>query len=101
MRRRINPHRCVVGILGSDVVIHLEEVAVALLNGGASQSIDCVGKIEIDAPAAPSDASSFVTHFLCSAGSDITRSEISEARVFPLEVVIAFRFRDFLWKAFV
>src|SRR6266852_4336405 len=101
MRRRVDPHWRAVRILSRDVVIHLEEVPVALFNGGAPQSLDRVGKIEIDAAAACTDASSFVTDFLCRAGSDVAWSEISEARIFPLEVVIAFRFRDFQRRAFV
>src|SRR5437773_10794412 len=101
MRRRIDPHRRRIWIFGCNVVVHLEKIAVAFFDRGASKTADRVREIEIDAASTRADASSVVTDFFCGARGDIARSEISEARIFPLQIVVALRFGDFLWLTLV
>ena len=43
---RINHHRVVVRIYGSNLLVHLEQVTIAFLNGVASQLLDCIFEIE-------------------------------------------------------
>src|SRR6476659_8317475 len=99
MRRRINAHRDFVWILGGDVGVHLEKIAVALFDDVASEALDGIGEIEIDAAAAGTDAAPFVAYFLRPARGDIARREVAEAGVFALEVVIALIFRNLIGTA--
>jgi hypothetical protein len=50
-------HRHLVRILIRDPLVHVEQVAVALADGGFPEALDAVGKVEIDAqPAGPHPA---------------------------------------------
>src|SRR6266511_3939147 len=60
-----------------------------------SQPLDCVGKIEIDAAAAGSDAAAFVANFLCRARRNIARRKVAIAWIFSLEIIIAIRLVNF------
>ena len=99
MRRRIDTHRHDVRILRRDVLIHLEEVAVALFDDRPAETFNRFREIEIDAPAAGSDAATFIADFLGTARSDVAGREIAEARVLPLEVVIALLLRNLIGAA--
>src|SRR5258708_20922571 len=83
-----------VGILGRDVVVHLEEVAVALFDDLAAETTDGLGEVEIDAPPARPHSPALVAYFLRRARGDVARGEVPEARVLPLQVVIALRLGD-------
>src|SRR5438034_8948672 len=101
MRRRVDSHRRSIRILGCNVLIHLEKIPVSLVNGLASETLDGFGEIEIDAAPARTDAARFVAHFLRRPRGDVARSEIAEARILALQVVIALAWRDFLRRPFV
>ena len=101
MWRRINAHWSAVRILGCDVVVHLKEIAVALFDRGASKPLDCVCEIEIHPPPTRPYPTPLIAYFFRRARGDVARREISKARIFPLEVVIALVLRDFLRRALV
>src|ERR1700737_1170335 len=101
MRRRVDSHRHSIRILGCDVLIQLEEIPVSLFNGLASETLNGLGEIEIDAAPARADTARFITHFLRRPRGDVARSEIAEARVLTLQVVIALARRNFLRWPFV
>ena len=101
MHRRINPHRRFVGIFAGDLFVDVEKISVALANRVFAETLDRVGKIEINAASARADAAAFIANFLGRARRDIARREISEARIFSLEIIIALGFRDLvrrLWR---
>src|SRR5205085_4557532 len=88
-----------VWILRRDVLVHLEEISVTLFDRRATETADCVSEIEINAATAGTDSASVVARFFRSARCNVARREISEARVFALEVVIALRLRNLLRTA--
>jgi hypothetical protein len=73
---RIDAHRRLVGALGGDLVVDVEEVAVALAHGGLAQAVDGVGEIEVDAEAGLADAAALVAHALGGAGGDVARARL-------------------------
>ena len=94
MHRGINAHRLLVGIFSRDLLVNIEEISVALADGVLAQTRVCFLEIEVNAATALADAAAFVAHFLRAAGGNVARREIAEARVFPLEIIIALRFRN-------
>ena len=85
----IDHHRSLVGVLAGDLVIHLEEVAVAGADGVLAEALGGIAEIEIDSEASGGHAAAVVTGFLGGAGGNVARGEVAEGRVFPLEEVIA------------
>src|SRR5690606_27814952 len=83
-----------VRVVARDVAVHLEEVAVAILDYVAPESLDGVAEIEVDADARRSDAASLVDHLLGSTRGDVARGEVAEARIVALEVVVALALGD-------
>jgi hypothetical protein len=83
-----------VRILGRDLVVHVEQVAVAVAHRRLAQPLDGVGEIEVDGVAGPADAEPVVAHALGGAGRDVAGHEVAERGVDALEVVVAFRLRD-------
>src|SRR5439155_11846835 len=63
----INSHWHFVGVLAGNLLIHLEQVSVALANRLYAEPFDRVGKIEIHAASARTDTAAFVANFLRSA----------------------------------
>src|SRR5438105_11964096 len=98
MHRRVNSHRNFIGVLGRDFLVDIEKISVTLADRLFAQPRDGVGKIEIDSTTAGSDTTTFITNFLGCARCDIARRQISEAGVFSLQVIIAIRLRDFIWR---
>src|SRR5258708_18698956 len=101
MRRRVDAHRHVVGVLGGDVVIHLEEVAVTLLKRWPSEAPDGLGEIEVDAAPALPDPTSLVAYFLCGTRRDVARGKVAVTGVLALQVVVALRLGDLLRRTTV
>ena len=64
VHRRIDAHRTGVRVLVGDALVHLEEIAVALLDGLLAQPLDGVGEVEIHAASAGADAASVIAGFL-------------------------------------
>jgi hypothetical protein len=58
--RRVDPHRHFVGVLTSDPLIHIEEIAVALADHMRAQALDRVGEVEVHAAPARPDAAALV-----------------------------------------
>src|SRR5205085_10560078 len=77
------------GVLAGDVFIHLEEVAVFLLDDVLALALDRVGEIEINAEPARADAAAFVAGFLRAARGNVARGEVAVTWIFAFEKVIA------------
>ena len=71
--------------------IHLEQVAVALGDLVFAEPLDRVAEVEVHAAPAGTDAAPLVAHFFRGARRDVARREVAEARILPLEVVVALR----------
>ena len=94
MNRRIDHHRQLIGILAGDLLIHLEQVAVARADHRFAEPFGGVPEIQIDAKAGRRDAATVVTRFLGGAGGNVARREVTEGRVFALQIVVAVIFLD-------
>ena len=84
-----NHHGGAVGIVTADALIHLEEVAVAFLNGMFAVALDGVAEVEENAETGGGNAVTGIAEFLGGAGGDVARGEVAEAGIFALEVVVA------------
>src|SRR6516162_7960138 len=67
MHCRVNPHWALISVFRSDVVVHVEEIAVPFPDGLLAKSLDGVRKIEINAQSAGAHAPAFVANLLCTA----------------------------------
>src|SRR5262252_2648801 len=94
MYGRVDAHRLFVGVLGRDALVHLEEVAVALLDHAFAEALDRVGEIEVDAAPARPHAAALVTDLFGRARRDVARRQIAVARVSAFEIIIALVFGD-------
>ena len=88
VKRGIDAHRALVGALPGDVLVHLEEVAVALPDGLLAESLDGIGKVEVDAEPARTHTTALVADLLGTTGSNVAGSEIAIAGILTLEVVV-------------
>ena len=98
---RVDPHRHLVRILVGDLLVHLEEVAVARAHGVLADAADRVGEIQVDGQLRLADAAAFVADRLGGARRDVAGHQVAEARVAPLEVVVALGFGDLLRRPLV
>ena len=98
VRRGINAHRHLVGVFAGDVVIHVEQVAVALADGAFAQPADGVGEVEIDAASALADAAALVAHFLGRPRGDVARGEVAEAGILAFQIIIALVLGDLVGR---
>src|SRR5262245_64459999 len=89
MHGRVDAHRLFVGVLGRDALIHLEEVAVALLYHAIAEALDRVGEIEVDAASARPHAATLVADLFGRARRDVARRPIAVARVFAFAIILA------------
>src|SRR3546814_2566818 len=80
---------CLHGGLVGDSRVHVEEVAVALVEGRRAEAADGVREVEVDAVLERADALALVDHRLRVAGGDVAGHEVAERRVLPLEEVVA------------
>ncbi len=101
VRRRVHPHRHDVGVLAGDLLVHGEEVAVALLDRRLPQPLDGVGEVEVDAVLLGPHAAPLVDHRLGVAGGDVAGDEVAEARVLALQVVVPLGLGDLVGPALV
>ena len=97
--RGVDPHRHAVGILVGDLRVHVEEVAVAPLDDVRAEPLDRVREVQVDREAAVADAASFVADRLRVPRRHVARHQVAEARIAPLEVVVALGFRNLLRAA--
>ena len=86
---RVDAHRRLVRVLVGDALVHLEQVAVALLDDVLAETVDRLGEVEVHAVLQRADAAPGVDCTLGGARRDVARGEVAEARVQPLEVVVA------------
>ncbi len=98
---RVDPHRHLVRILVGDLLVHLEEVAVARAHGVLADPADRVGEIQVDGQLRLADAAALVADRLGGARRDVAGHQVAEARVAPLEVVVALGFGDLLRRPLV
>ena len=89
VRRRVDPHRRAVRVLAGDPLVHLEQVPVALPHDVLAEAADGVGEVEVDAVLERADAAAGVDRPLGRPRRDVARGQVAEARVQPLEVVVA------------
>ena len=94
----IDPHRHLVGVFGGDALVHLEQVAVARLDDLDAEPFDRFLEVEIDRQPGLADAVALVGLLLGGARRDVARHEVAEARIAPLEVVVALGFGDLIGR---
>lgn len=86
---RVDPHRHGVRVLGGDPGVHVEEVAVLLLDLRPAHAPDGVGEVQVDALPAGAHSPALVTDVLGGAGGDVAGHEVAEGGVDALQVVVA------------
>ena len=91
---RIDHHRLLPRGRGGDLLVHLEEVAVALFHALVTQALDGVGEIEEHGEAGLVHAVAGVAALLGGAGSDVTGNQVAEGRIAALQVVVAALLRN-------
>ena len=101
MHGGINAHGLLVGVLTGDLFIHVEKIAVTFTHLVFTQTLDGIGKIQINTETARPHATTFIAGFLGGARRDITRSQVSIAGIFALEEIIPLTFGDFRSGPFV
>ena len=90
----VDPHGHLVGILIGDAVVHLEEVAVPILDGVVSIPSDGRLEIEIDPVLERPNTLASVDHPLGGPGGHVAGDEVSEGRIDALQVVVTVCGRD-------
>ena len=101
VHRWVDSHRSFVGIFPSNLVVHVEQIAVPLANLVLAEALDGVSEIEVNAETAWADTSSVVARFFRRTRRDVARGEIPEARILAFEIVIPFVFRDLVGRTVV
>ena len=85
-------HRFVVRRYIGDLLIHVEEVAVALCHCILAKTVDGVAEIEEHGKTGVVDTEALVAAFLGGTRCNITGYEVTECRVAALEIVVAILF---------
>ena len=96
---RVDPHRHLVRVLVGDLLVHVEEVAVALADDVFAEPLDGVGEVEVDREARLADAAALVADRLGGARRDVARHQVAEAGIAALEVVVALGLGDLRRRA--
>ena len=91
---RVDTHRPLIRILIRDTLVHVEQIAVAFGNRVLAEALDGIREIQIHAQPARADTATIITGFLGGTRRNISRRQVAEARILPLQEVIALRFRD-------
>ena len=95
----IDAHRLAERVLVGDALVHLEEVAVALLDDVVTEAGDGVAEVEVHAVLPRTDAPPRVDLTLRRARRDVARHEVAERGVAALEEVVALRVGDLVGRA--
>ena len=98
VRRRVDAHRHLVGVLARDVLVHVEEVAVAIADDLFAQALDRVGKVQVDAVLHRADAQAVVDLALGGTRRDIARRQVAIGGIHLLQVVVAILFRNLVHR---
>ena len=97
----VDPHRHHVGVLTGDPGVHVEQVAVLLLDRIPAEPLDRFREVEVDTAAYAfhlgADSAPLVAHVLGLPRRDVTRDQVAERRVDPLQVVVAVLLGDVPW----
>ena len=94
MHRRVNPHRLLVSTLTRDALIHVKQVAIALLDHLLTELIDRFAEVQINTPPTRSNPATLITALLRRTRRNITRRQIPETRILPLKEIITIRLWD-------
>src|ERR1700722_7782838 len=89
VRRRINPHRHLVGVFPSYFFIDVEDIAVLFAYLIDTHAVNGIGKVQVDTATVWPDTSTLVTHLFSCSRSNITRDQITEVGIAAFEIVIA------------
>ena len=87
--RGVDAHRHLVRVLAGDALVHLEQVAVALLDDVLAEPLDRLREVEVHAVLQRPDAAARVDLALDRARRDVARHEVAERGVAPFEEVVA------------
>ena len=85
----IDHHRRLVGVLVGDFLVHLEEVAVFLLDDILAQSLYGFLEVEEDGEASGTDTVAGIAALFGGAAGDVAGHEVAEGGIAALEVVVA------------
>ena len=94
----VDAHGELVRVLVGDALVHLEEVAVALLDHVAAQTLDRAGEVEVGTVLQRADTPSGVHLVLDRPRRDVAGDEVAERRVPPLEEVVALALGDLVGR---
>ena len=101
VRRGVDAHRNPVRVLSGDSLVHLEQVAVLRRHRILAETLDGVGKVEIDPPVAVPHSESLIANRLRGSRCDVPGDQVAKRRVAPLEVVVAFGLGNLVGRAAV
>ena len=96
---RIDAHGHDVRVLARDALVHLEQVAVALLDDVAAEPADRVREVEVHAVLQRADAPAGVDLALRRPRRDVAGHEVAEGGIPALEEVVALGLRDLVGGA--
>jgi len=85
---RVNHHRCFIGIVINNLFVHLEEVTVAGLHHVATQSVDGIGKVQVDGQTRCAYTETGIATFLGSSGGHVPGHQVAESGVTAFQVVV-------------
>ena len=92
----IDHHRVVVGADVGNLLVHVEEVAIALSYYVLAQTVDSLREVEEYSQTGIVYAEALVAALFSSTAGYVTRYEVTEGRVATLQVVVAVLFRNIL-----
>src|ERR1035437_3024191 len=97
----VDTHGHFVGILAGNALVHVEQVAVALLDDVLAQALDGFAEIQIDAQAGLAHAAAFVANGFGIAGSHVARHQVAEAGVAAFQEIVALGGGDLVRRTLV
>src|SRR5260370_21616846 len=97
----VDAHRLLIRIFAGDAVVHVEQVAVTLLDDGDTEALDGVAEIQVDRQSGFAHAAAFIANRFGIAGGHVARHQVAEAGLFALQEIIALGFGDLAGGALV
>ena len=82
-------HRCLVGRLIGDLLVDIKKITVACLDRIGPEAIDRVAEVEIYPELGWAHSATFITHTFRRPGGNITGSQVAEAGINALQIVVA------------
>ena len=96
MACRIYAHWFFIRVYSGDGFIHIEEIAILVLDCFLSLFLNGIPEIKIDSQTGLTHTKTCIATFLSSPGGNITRYEVTEGRVSSFKKIISFFFRNFI-----